>query len=322
MGYKVCLRKMLHVLLMAVGDVALGGGYLLRGELAVTDSVEVPVATIYSPTIHCSINLANHKKLCQKAIDKCKKFKESHVLITQNTSSGIFYTFIGGLIPKKDLLLDEIDTLKVLGCGNFRSHFIQFIEKPANVKRKLLPAIQENYKNYLQKIDKYIAFFVEKFDGISQKNIQKLHEQFRRIQNNLTEGMLRVHAESLAVHLKKIDQLQLNLPGNPPFNYLRELFHPEMLLLYAMENDVNINDFHFTTLKQQNPLNIGLYSDMCLSCETLLAWFVNTTDRADKWLIVSSVNPAEHSTRIGNAQFPQYNFLPHFIKIALHETTP
>jgi hypothetical protein len=296
------------------------GNHLLHAKLIVADPIDIPVATIYSLKIHGDIDLDLHIKLRQKVMAKSRKSKDSNLLILQNTTSGIFYTFFSGIIPQKSLLLDEIDTLKVLECNEFRNHFVQLRENLKNIKRKEIKRIEETVKNYLQKIDRYIAFLKEKFDGINQQNIQKLHDQFTILQNELFDGTSRIHGQELLSLLEKINHLQLNLPANSPFNAFRELFHPEMLLLYAMEKSITISGFNFATLKRQDPLNICSYSDMCLPCETLLAWFTNTTEREGKRLIVSSATPSKYPTRLPNSQFPQYVFLPSFIKIALRET--
>ncbi|MDR0740989.1 MAG: hypothetical protein LBF34_04760 [Puniceicoccales bacterium] len=312
-------KRLLLCLFILISNVRFNGGHLLGAELAVCDPIEISVATIYSPELHPDINLDCSKKLCQRAIVKHEKFNGARILVVQNTTSDIFYTFLGGFIPKKDLLLDEIDALKVLGCSNLRNKFVQLVENPAGIKRTKIKAIEDGCKKYFQKVDEYITFWKEKFDGISQQNIQKQHEQFKAAQDKLFDSMQRIHAQDFLDLLETIDHLQLNLPGNQPFNNFHELFSPELLLLYAMENNVMINDFYFGVLIQQNPLYIGLYCDMPLFCETQFAWFTNRTDRANKQLIAASVIPSEQPTRFSNAQFPRYNYLSPFIKIAFQK---
>jgi hypothetical protein len=311
-------KKLLLCLLLLTFNIKFNENYLLGAELTVAHPIDIPVATTYSPELHGDINLDYPKKLCQRVIDKYGKFKNSRALILQNTTSGIFYTFLGGFMPHEDLLLDEIDILKVLGCSNLRHYFIQLVENPTGIKRTKIKTIEDIYKKYLQKVGEYITFWKEKFDGISQQNIQKLYEHFQAAHDKLFKGIGRIHAQDLLNLLQTIDHLQLNLPEQP-FNNFQELFHPELLLLYAMENDVMINDFRFATFRQQNPLYIGLYYDMSLPCETQFAWFTNRTDRAGKRLIVASVSPSEHPTRFPNSQFFRYNFLPPFIKIAFQK---
>jgi hypothetical protein len=307
------------------GSVGLGFGELDSNKKSKgksprdADSIDIPAATIYSSKAHGDIDLNLPKKLCQKAIDKYEKFKNQEPLILPNTTSGIFYTFLGGIVPWPELMLDEIDALKVFGYGELRRHFVQLTKNLANIKQIKVKPIKKAFKKYLRKIDKYIAFWEEKFDGVSQQNIKKLREQFQIVQNKLFKGIVRIHAQNLLALLNDIDHLQLNLPGNPPFNFLQELFHPEMLLLYAMAKDATINGLRFATFKRQNPLYVGLYHDMCLLCETQFAWLSNETDRADKQLIVCSVSPSKNLTRLPNAPFPRYIFLPNFIKIAFPE---
>jgi hypothetical protein len=312
-------KKLLLCLFILVSNVRFNGGYLFGAELEVGDHIDIPVATIYSPESHPDIDLDCLKKLCQKAVDKYKKFGDARVLIIQNTTSGIVYIFWGGLTPKKDPSLDEIDTLKVLGCSNLRHLLVQLLENPEDIKRNKVKAFEDACKKYLQKVGEYIIFWKEKFDGISQQNIQKQYEQFQAAQDKLFNGIGRIHGQDLRNLLETIDHLQLNPSDNQPFNNLNELFHPELLLLYAIENDIMINDFHFATFIQQDPLCLGLYHDMPLPCETQLAWFMNRTDRAGKRLIVASVVPSAYPTRFPNSQFLRYNFLPPFIKIAFQK---
>ncbi|MDR2812232.1 MAG: hypothetical protein LBB05_00340 [Puniceicoccales bacterium] len=288
-------------------------------ELVADDPIDMPIATIYSSKVHKGIDWNLLGKLCQRVTDKRKKFKTTNLLILQNTTSGIFYTFLGGILPQNDLKLDEIDALKIFGCNDLRNYFVQLAENPTDIKRAKIKIIEEALKKYFEKIDEYITFSEKKFDGTMQQNIKKLHKQFQIVQNKLFEGGTRIHAQDLLSLLESVNHLQLNFPEGTPFNTFQELFHPEMLLFYAMENGIMINDFNFAVFKRQNPLYIGLYHDMCLSCETLLAWFANGTDRADKPLIVSSISPSEHPTRFPNSQFLRYTALQNFIKIALQK---
>jgi hypothetical protein len=251
-------------------------------------------------------------------LKKHEKSGDTNLLVLQNTTSGIFFTIHSGMIPWESLLLDEIDALKIFGCSISREHFVQ-LKNPTNVKQNKVKPIKKAVKNYLLKIDTYVTFLEGKFDGICQENIKKLHSQFLTLRNKLFESTVRIHAQDLSSLLENVNHLRLDFPEGTPFNTFQELFHSEMLLLYAMENGVILNDFNFAAFKQQNPLNICLYSDMCFHCEMLLAWFVNTTDRAGKKLIVSSINPSTHPTRLPNAQFLQHIFLPPFIKVALQE---
>ncbi|MDR2372227.1 MAG: hypothetical protein LBD60_03720 [Puniceicoccales bacterium] len=309
-------KKLLLCLFILIFNVRFNGGYLWGAELVIGNPIEIPAATIYSPELHLDIDLDRSKQLCQKAVDKYGKFENSEVLIIQNTTSGIFYIFLGGLMPQKDLLLDEIDALKVFGCSNLRNDLARLLENPEDIKRNKVKAFEDACKKYFQKVGEYITFWKEKFDGISQQNIQKLYEQFQAAQDKLFNSIGRIHGQDLRNLLETIDHLQLNLPENQPFNHFNELFTPELLLIYVIQNDVMINDFHFATFIQQNPLYIGLYYDMSLPCEAQFAWFTNRTDRAGKRLIVASVVPSAYPTRFPNSQFLRYNFLPPFIKIA------
>jgi hypothetical protein len=311
-------KKLLLCLFLLAFNIRFNDGYLLGAELLVAPSIDIPVATIYSSELHGNIDLDRLKKLSQKANDEHQKFEGAEVLVAQNTTSGIFYTFPGKFIPENDSSLDKIDILKILGCSNLRNDLVQLVANPENIKRTEIKTIENSCKKYFQKVGEYITFWKEKFDGISQQNIQKQYEQFQTAQKQLFEGVRRIHGQDLLDLLETIDHLQLNLPGQP-FNNFAELFYPELLFLYATENDVMINDFHFATFRQQDPLYIGLYSDMTLPCETQFAWFTNRTDRAGKRLIVASVSPSEQPTRLAGTQFPRYNPLSPFIKITFQK---
>jgi hypothetical protein len=295
-------------------------GNNLSAEFTISDPIDIPVATIFSESQREDVNVDFHKKLCKRVSEKRKKFQTTNLLLLQNATSNIIYTVFGGIYPQKELKLDEIDILKILGHNNSRENFVKLLENPKNIKNRAVPKLQTTYQNFLQKIDEYIAFFEDKFDGLCLQNVKKLRTQFRSLKDQFPERINRVHAEDIGNHLKKVINLKLDLCG--PLDCLLDLFHPGLLLFYAMENNVAIAGLNFSAFKRQNPLNFCSYNDMGLACETLLAWFSNGTERADKKLIVSSIIPGEYPTRLSNSQFFRYTYVPNFIKIAFHETAP
>jgi hypothetical protein len=200
---------------------------------------------------------------------------------------------------------------------------MQIIENPGEIKkREQIETIKTAYKNYLQAIDQYIAFFEEKFDGTAQENIKKLHEQFQLLQKKLENGALRMSPKDLAAHFDTICKLKLNCPGNQPFCSLSELFYAEMLFLHAVEKNLRINEVQFEVFKRHAPLTLGLASDMYPICEALLAKFANSPDRSGKQLFVASVAPSILQTRYDNFSFPRYISVPDFIKIACRSVIP
>jgi hypothetical protein len=313
-------KKLLSCLFILASHV--GGGYLLGAKQVAGPPVDIYAATPYSPESYPGVDLGLPRELCQRVVDKWEKFGTPRVLVVKNGTSGVFYTFVGGFIPLGNPLLDEIDPLKVLGCSNLRHRFVRLLENSADIRRAKIKPILDAFKKYLEAVNAYIRFWEERFDGISRQNIQRLREQFQAAQDGLFNGTQRIHARDLLDLLNAIANLQLGLQGNPPFNHLSELFDPELLFLYVMEENIMINGFHFATFIEHNPLYIGLYRDMRLHCEVQLSWFTNRTDRAGKQLIVASVSPSEHPTRLPDSQFLRYNFLPSFIKIAFQEEGP
>ncbi|MDR0590940.1 MAG: hypothetical protein LBG09_03810 [Puniceicoccales bacterium] len=293
-------------------------------SFVIPEPVDFPAATIFSPEQHANVDIASHKMLCERVAEKQKKFKNTHLLIVPNTTSNIKYIIFGGISPQKELKLDEIDSLKIFGLsrGDTRNQFAALAENPARMKGRALKIFETSYRSFLQKIDEYIAFFEEKFDGIFLQNIKKLRAQFQVARDRLQRWLKRLHGPDIADHFKKVIDLALGLPDNPPFNHLQELFRPELLLFYAVENNIAINGFNFGTFRQQNPLHFCLDKDMALFSEILWAWFSTTTERADKRLIVSSFKPNECPTRLPDSQFPRYTRVPNFIKIAFRKTIP
>ncbi|MDR0418375.1 MAG: hypothetical protein LBH08_03005 [Puniceicoccales bacterium] len=329
-------------------NIGFQGNYLSGTEvIAVADAYDdIPAATIYSPVIHKNINLELHKQLIEKILKKCEKYKKAdsliadlvinpnwvntnqlitdwsmnpNLLMTQDTTSGITYTFFKGIIPRKDLLLDEIDILKVLECNDSRDYLAQAMQNPENLSRKKLQKCTEALETFILKVIQYVAFLKSEFDGNSQQNIKTLHEQLQTLHDEYFGGGRRIHVQDFSPFFKKLIHLQLNLPGNPPFNSLQDLFQPGMFLFYAMENGIVINGFNFAAFKRQNPLNISLDRDMSLTLETLLARFSSTMERADKQVVASSINLSQNPTRFPSGQFPQYIATPNFIKIAFQE---
>ncbi|MDR1366537.1 MAG: hypothetical protein LBJ13_01355 [Puniceicoccales bacterium] len=318
------MRNKLLLGLWVLLNIRFQGNHLLSTELLTVASPcdDIPVATIYSPEAHKDIGLEPHKQHIKKILEKRKKYENSDLLIVPNATSGIAYTFIGGIIPSGNPLLDEIDALKVFGDGNSRNDLVQLIENPKNLSRKEVQKDAEILKSFFQEIIKYITFLEPRFDGNNQQNIKTLREQLQILWDEYFDGLPRVHAQELLSFLEKLNHLRLDLPENLPFSSLQEFFHPGILLYYVMENGIIINGFNFETLIKQNPLNISLEMDMPLPLETLFARLSSTTKREDKQLIVSSANPSQYPTRPSNFQFPQYVAIPNFTKIAFRETKP
>jgi hypothetical protein len=291
-------------------------------KFVIPEPVDFPVATTFSPEQHPNVDIALHKTLCERVTEKQKKFKNTHPLVVPNTTSNINYTIFDGICPQKELKLDEIDSLKIFGLsrGDTRNQFAALAENPASMKGKAFKTFGMSYRNFLQKIDEYIAFFEDKFDGILLQNIKKLRAQFQVICDRLQRCLKRLHGQDIADHLKKVTDLELGLSDNQPFNRFQELFQPGFLLFYAVVNGIPINGFNFGTFRRQNPFHFCLNKDMALPCEMLWAWFSATTERENKRLIVSSLKPSEYPTRLPNSQFPRYTHVPNFIKIAFRTT--
>jgi hypothetical protein len=293
-------------------------------EFLISESLDVPAATIFSEKVHKGIALPPLEMERKKVVEKQKKFPGTPILVTKNATSGIPYTFYGGLVPQKNLNANEIDLLKIFGLstGDSRRQFAALMENPKSIKEKTFKKFKLIYQNFLQEIDKYITFFEEKLDGIFREHAKKLHAQFRVLADQFRSGLRRLHASDAADHMKKVVALTLDLPGNPPLNTLQELFQPELILLFAIHNDVVVDGFHFGTLAQQNPLILCLDRDMDLTSETLWAWLSNRTERSDKLIIVFSIDVSKQPTRFPNSPFLHYIYVPNFIKAPLRKVEP
>jgi hypothetical protein len=324
MEYKIHTKKLgvLSFIFFLLGGIHFS--HQIFANLTPPITTDILIATPYSPVIVSDESINSHTTLAQKAIEKHKKFRKHNPLVLLNSTSGVIYTFLNGIIPPNNLLFDEIDLLKIFGYSNLRDKFMKLVddEKNKKISKKELADLKKSYEDYLKKMDEYITFFKERFDGINQQNIKELYRKFNNSKIKISSGGPRIHIQDLVSHFEQMRTLRLSQNANSPFYSLEELFHSEMLLFYAIEKGIKIDDFNFEVFKQQNPLNFCLYKDMCLPGEILFARFSNTTERVDKKLIISSLQPSMYPTRYIHAQFPRYTLLPNFIKIALDEKTP
>jgi hypothetical protein len=242
--------------------------------------------------------------LRSKATKKRARFKNLNTLTIRNLNNGKIYTLLSKFTPRPRLRNHEIDALKILGGDNsesLRNAFYSSDFSPLDV------SVQQEFA---QNLERYFSFLQ---DTLSDCATHDALEYYKRYTNTLVDLFScfssvdkKTQLAFFEAEIKKIE-VDLEKTQGVRFYPLNDFFHTEMLLLYAIENAISVQDFNFETFQERHVLLVCSFNEMCPKCEGLFGkhLFRNPQRR----FIVAYVNEqSSHKKRTFVAELPLGNF--------------
>ncbi|MDR2372226.1 MAG: hypothetical protein LBD60_03715 [Puniceicoccales bacterium] len=288
-------------------------------------------ATFLSPEIAASkIFQAEVQNLYLKAVKKKQRFSGLNAFTIQNPNNGKTYTLLSGFTPMPYLKKHEIDVLKIL-CG-LRSEFLRaFFHFPNPCLCELgcvdYPSrdhIVSILSEFARNLECYFSFLQ---DTLSDRDTRGALEFYKGHISNFTDLFLCFSTDDRKARLnsfqKGIQRIEADLKNIQGLRFypLSDFFHTEMLLLYAIEKDIIVQDFdiNFGIFKERPLFLMCSYNEMCPKCEGFFGKYLQHNQR--KQFIVAYLNEqTSHKRRTFVAELPLENFFKVYIPIPKMES--
>ncbi|MDR1435131.1 MAG: hypothetical protein LBI77_01865, partial [Puniceicoccales bacterium] len=161
----------------------------------------------------------------------------------------------------------------------------------ANDSNELL--FPETIIQLTQNLEKYLSFLRE---NLSDSNTFPVLQFYREHTNNLASIFafisLRDNEKTkLNFFKEKIMEIETACKKQTEgarFYHFNDFFHTEMLLLFAIENDIFVSDFNFGALKGTGNIHMCSFNEMCPKCEGLFGRYLSS--RPGQRFFVSYIN--------------------------------
>jgi hypothetical protein len=253
--------------------------------------------------------------LVSKASQKRKHLHGLNELTVQNPTNQKIYTVLSGFIPMPNLKNHEIDVLKILCGDNSESlrNFLHFSDfrpfEGGHVEYSFKDYIASILPEFAQNLERYFSFLQV---ALSDRNTYDALEFYKEHVNDITSLFLNLPTADRKTRLTFFTTEIHKTEGASKSQVARvypfsDFFHTEMLLLYAMGNNITVQDFNLGALKEQVPLEICSYNEMCPKCEGLFGQYL--FHNPQRQFIVAYVNEqSSHKSRTFATEPPLGNF--------------
>ncbi|MDR0740990.1 MAG: hypothetical protein LBF34_04765 [Puniceicoccales bacterium] len=274
-------------------------------------------ATLLTPEIAAfRISQTEVQKLRGKAIKKRLHFSSLNAFTIQNPDNGKTYTLLSGFTPMPHLKEHEIDALKILCGSNSESlrnvlHFSDFHPfEGGNVEHPFEDYVALILPEFTQNLKRYFSFLQV---ALSDRGAYNALEFYKERAQDLACLFSRLPAIDRKARLqyfeREIKKIEADLKGIQGVRVypLSDFFHTEMLLSYAIENDIDIQDFNFGTFKRRPLFLMCSFNEMCPKCEGLFGKYLRRNSQQQ--FIVAYINEqTSHKKRTFVAEPPLKNF--------------
>jgi prefoldin subunit 5 len=176
-----------------------------------------------------------------------------------------------------------------------------------------------------QKIKDYANCIKHYCNGPDQTNIDLLIEKLDQLTaSSQPDTIAATTATAQDNCMATLGHIKITFHGIPSYRTIgsihsvKDLFHTEMLLLYAMENAITVTvagtTINFAEIANQRIINVCSFDDMCFRCEHMFAQFMQ--QRPEQEMFVSSICVYAHPSRIAAHQFGKSIRVGNIYKVA------